>query len=58
MLGIPREIAKHALRIKSDMRPIKKLLKRFDDEMRRAIEEEVAKLLDVGFIREVLHQTG
>jgi hypothetical protein len=29
-------------------------LRRFDDERHRAIEE-IAKLLDAGFIREVLH---
>jgi hypothetical protein len=27
----------------------------FDNERRRAIEEEIAKLLDACFIREVLH---
>jgi hypothetical protein len=29
--------------------------RRFDNERRRAIEEEIAKLLNVSFIREVLH---
>ena len=30
-------------------------MRRFDNEWRRAIEEEIAKLLDTGFIKEVLH---
>jgi len=30
-------------------------LRWFDNERRRAIDEEIAKLIDVGFIREVLH---
>jgi len=55
MPGIPREIAEHSLRIWADAKPVKQRLRRFDDERHRAIEEEIAKLLDVGFIREVLH---
>ena len=34
---------------------MKQCLRRFDDERPRAIEEEIAKLLDAGFIKEVLH---
>jgi hypothetical protein len=30
-------------------------LRRFDDEWRKAIEEEIAKLLNASFIRDVLH---
>jgi hypothetical protein len=30
-------------------------LRQFDDERHGAIEEEIDKLLDAGFIREVLH---
>ena len=44
MLGIPREVIDHALR-----------LHRFDDERRMAIGEEVAKLLETRFIKEVYH---
>jgi hypothetical protein len=55
MLGIPREIAEHSLRIRADTKPVKQRLRQFDDERRKAIEEEIAKLLDVDFIREVLH---
>jgi hypothetical protein len=55
MPGIPREIAEHSIRIRADAKPVKQRLRRYDDERRRAIEEEIAKLLDAGFIREVLH---
>jgi hypothetical protein len=55
MLGIPREIAEHSLRIRADAKPIKQCLRWFDDGRRKAIEEEIAKLLDAGFIRELLH---
>ena len=36
-------------------KPTKQRLRRFDDERRRAIGEEIAKLLAAGFIREVFH---
>ena len=55
MPRIPREIAKHSLRIRANAKPVKQCLRRFDDKRHRAIEEEIAKLLDAGFIREVLH---
>jgi hypothetical protein len=55
MPGIPREIAEHSLRIRADTKPVKQRLRQFDDERRKAIEEEIAKLLDADFIREVLH---
>ena len=55
MLGIPREVAKHALKIHLDSKPVKQRLRRFDEEKHRAIGEEIAKLLAAGFIREVSH---
>jgi hypothetical protein len=55
MSSISREIAKNSLRIRADAKPVKQCLRWFDDERRRAIEEEIAKLLNTGFIREVLH---
>ena len=41
MLGIPREVAEHALDIWAGSRPVKQCLRRFDEEKRRAIGEEV-----------------
>ena len=55
MPGIPREIAEHSLRIWADAKPVKQCLRQFNNERRRAIEEEIAKLLNTGFIWEVMH---
>ena len=55
MLGIPREVAEHTLQILPGSKPVKQRLRRFDEEKRRAIGEEIAKLSAVGFIKEVYH---
>jgi len=55
MPSIPREVAEHELRILPGSKPVQQRLRRFDDERRRAIGEEIAKLLAAGFIKEVYH---
>ena len=55
MLGIPREVTKHTLKIHSGSRTMKQCLHRFDEEKRRGIGEEIAKLSMAGFIKEVYH---
>ena len=55
MLSILREVAKHALKIHPDSKPVKQRLRRFDEEKCKAINEEIAKLLAFGFIKEVYH---
>ena len=55
MLGIPREVTEHALKIRPGSKPVKQCLRRFDEEKRRVIGEEIAKLLAAGFIKEVYH---
>ena len=55
MPGIPREVAEHALHLILGSKPTKQHLRRFDDERRRAMGEEVVKLLAAGFIKEVYH---
>ena len=55
MLGIPREVAEHTLKILPGSKPVKQHLCRFDEEKHGAIGEEIAKLLAAGFIREVHH---
>src|ERR671936_916968 len=55
MPGIPRDVAEHALEIRPGSRPMKQLLRRFDEEKRRIIREEVEKLEKAGFIKEVHH---
>jgi hypothetical protein len=44
MPGIPRDIAEHSLDIRAGARPVKQPLRRFDEEKRRAIGEEIHKL--------------
>jgi hypothetical protein len=55
MPGIPRDVAEHSLDIQTGARPVKQHLRRFDEEKRRAIGEEVHKLMATGFIKEVFH---
>jgi hypothetical protein len=55
MPGILREVAEHELRIKLGSKPMHQHLRRFDDERRQAIGEEIAKLVATGFIKEVYH---
>jgi hypothetical protein len=55
MPGIPREVAEHALEIRAGSKPVKQCLRRFDEEKRRVIGEEIHKLLEAGFIKEVHH---
>jgi hypothetical protein len=52
---VPRELAEHSLHVRSDAKPVKQPLWRFADDRRKAIGEEVARLIAAGFIMEVLH---
>jgi hypothetical protein len=45
----------HSLDIRAGARPVKQHLRHFDEEKRRAICEEVHKLMAAGFIKEVFH---
>ena len=55
MPGIPRDVAEHSLDIRAGARPVRQPLRRFDEEKRRAIGEEIHKLMAAGFIKEVFH---
>ena len=55
MPGISREVAEHTLKIKPGSKLVKQHLHHFNNGKRRAIGEEIAKLLAAGFIREVYH---
>ena len=55
MPGIPREVTEHTLKIKLGSKLVKQCLRRFDEGKRRAIGEEIAKLLAIGFIKEMYH---
>jgi hypothetical protein len=43
MPGIPRDVAEHSLDIQAGARPVKQPLRRFDEEKRRVIGEEIHK---------------
>jgi hypothetical protein len=55
MPRILREVTEHALKIKPGSKPMKQRLHRFDKEKRRAIGEEITKVLAARFIKEVYH---
>jgi len=55
MSGIPREVTEHALCLVLGSKPAKQCLRPFDDEGRRAIDKEIAKLQAARFIKEVYH---
>jgi hypothetical protein len=55
MTVVPRELAEHALQIIPGSKPVRKAMRRFGDEKRRAIAKEIFKLLKAGFIKEVIH---
>ena len=58
MPGVPRELAEHTLNIDPKFKPVKQFLRRFNEERRKAIAEEVARLLAAGFIIEVFTLSG
>ena len=55
MPGVPRELVEHTVNIDLKFKPVKQFLRRFNKERRKAIGEEVARLLAAGFIIEVFH---
>ena len=55
MPGIPCRLAEHSLNILKGFKPVKQALRRFSEPKRQAMGEELAKLLEAGFIREIKH---
>ena len=55
MPGVPRGLAENRLRVDSSAKPVKEHLRRSAVQKRKAIGEEVARLLAAGFIREIYH---
>lgn len=53
MSGIDLDVISHQLNIDPSTRPVKQKKKKFAPERNKVIAEEVEKLLDVDFIREV-----
>jgi hypothetical protein len=54
MPGILRKVIEHSLDIRAGSKLVRQRLHRFDKK-RRAIKEEIHKLLATGFIKEVFH---
>ena len=55
MPDIPREVAEHTLKIRPGSKLVKQHMRRFDEGKRRAIGEEIVKLLVAEFIKKVYH---
>ena len=55
MPGVPRGLAEHRLRVDPKVKPVKEHLRRFAVHKRKAIGEEVARLLAAEFIQEIYH---
>ncbi|RVW96435.1 Transposon Ty3-G Gag-Pol polyprotein [Vitis vinifera] len=53
MIGIHPSVAFHRLNILPSSRPVRKKVRRFHPDRQKIIRDEVDKLLEVGFIREV-----
>ena len=57
MLGLNPRVAVHQLAVKNGSRPVKKAQRRFRPDLIPLIENEVNKLIEAGFIREVKYPT-
>jgi hypothetical protein len=55
MPGVPRELVEHSLNVRPDAKPVRQPLWHFAEEKRKAIGEEIARLLAAGFIMEVFY---
>jgi hypothetical protein len=55
MPGIPREVIEHHLKIYPNVRPVQQKLRKQSIEQQNFIREEIKKVLDASFIREVHH---
>nr|AAL31648.1 Putative polyprotein [Oryza sativa]AAL34947.1 Putative polyprotein [Oryza sativa]AAP51891.1 retrotransposon protein, putative, unclassified [Oryza sativa Japonica Group] len=55
MPGVPREVIEHRLAVRPDAKPVRQKVRRQAPERQAFIREEVARLLEAGFIREVIH---
>jgi hypothetical protein len=52
---VPRELIEHELHLDPTAKPIKQHLHHFAQDKKDVIKREIARLLDVGFIKEVYH---
>ena len=52
---MPKELCEHSLHVWPGAKPVKQPLRRFSDEKRKTIWDEIFRLKTSGFIKEVLH---
>src|SRR5438105_2452504 len=52
---VPREVIEHCLNVKEEAKPVKQRLRRFAQDRKEAIRDELTKLTATNFIREVYH---
>jgi hypothetical protein len=55
MFGVPRRLIEHSWNVSPTAKPIKRKLRQFSQDKKKAIRAEVTWLLAAGFIREVHH---
>jgi hypothetical protein len=56
MSRVPRELIEHELHLNQKAKPVKQRFHHFaQDKKKHVIKIEIARLLDVGFIKEVYH---
>src|SRR5213592_2502796 len=55
MPGVPREVIEHCLNVKEGAKPVKQRLRRFAQDRKEAIRDELTKLTAANFIKEVYH---
>jgi hypothetical protein len=55
MPEVPRELIEHELHLNPKAKPVKQRLHRFAQDKKDIIKKEIARLLDVDFIKELYH---
>src|SRR5213596_1819442 len=55
MPGVRRELIEHCLNVKEGAKPVKQCLRRFAQDRKEAVRDELTKLTAANFIREVYH---
>lgn len=46
MLGVSRELVKHTLNVSPTLKPIKKKLHNFEEDIRKLIKKEITQLIE------------
>jgi hypothetical protein len=57
MPGVPRKLAEHKLKNFPNAKPIKQLMRHYNPEKARSMGEEINRLIEAKFIREIKEAT-